>query len=153
MYSPYSQRESPLWSRRERMRVESPSHECMAGQLTKAALTHNVGSPMQVRMAHPIIWGGTGKCCHVDVVVTHSLCPAFLSLPPGFLFMAIFACIVVSSPLMISHLEWVGGYIACRRMALNACVATRAQQKEQERTCGMARDPTNPLFSLFLKRG
>ena len=134
------------------MRVESRFNECMAGQLTKAALTHNVGSPMQVRMAHPIIWGGPGRCCHVDVVVTHALSPAFLSLPPCFWFMAIFACIVVSS-LMMSHLGWVGGYIACRRMALNACVATRAQQKEQQRTCGMARDPTNPLFSLFLKSG
>ena len=125
----------------------------MAGQLTKPALNHDVGSPIQLRMEHPISWGGPGKCCHVDVVVTHALPQSFLPLPPGFSIMAILACILVSSLLMMSHLGWVGRRIVCRPMARNARVATQAQKKEQERTCGMARDATKRTFFLFPRSG
>ena len=97
MFSPYRQRESALWSRGDPLRVESPSKRFMAVQLTKPALSNTVGSLIQLRMTHPIIWSGPGRCCHVDIVVVQYLPPSFHPLPPWRFFMAIFACICISS--------------------------------------------------------
>ena len=96
MFSPYRQRESALWSRGELMRVESPCNRSMAGQLSKPALNNTVGSLMQLRMTHPVIWGGPGRCCHVGIVVVHYLPPAYITLPPWYFFMAIFAWVCIS---------------------------------------------------------
>ena len=137
---PCRQRESPLWSRGERMRVELPSTWFMARQLIKTSLNNTLGSRMQSRMKHPIPCGGPGRCCHVDIVVIHAitcldLCLWQYRLEYG-----------IVSPLLITRWR-----IVCRRMARNACVATRAHSKVRERTCRMTCDATNQPFSLFPK--
>ena len=88
---PYRQQKSPLWSRSERMRVKTPSSGCVAGQMTTSPLNNIIGSRMQLRMAHPITWGGPVRCCHVDLVVIHALTTPSSPYLLGFMFRAIFA--------------------------------------------------------------